>query len=162
LNENTLSLRPARADDARVIWEWANERAVRAVSFTSVQIPWETHVRWFNSKLSDPNCCLWIANDASGVAAGMVRFEQRNQEALVSVSLDESRRGKNLGALLIWIACRKFFREQCASLINALIKPDNAASIRVFEKAGFENAGQTTVQNQPALRFQLQRGAVAT
>jgi hypothetical protein len=40
------------------------------------------------------NCCLWIANDASGVAAGMVRFEQRDQEALVSVILDKSGAGK--------------------------------------------------------------------
>jgi spore coat polysaccharide biosynthesis predicted glycosyltransferase SpsG len=53
LNEDTLSLRPANADDARLIWEWASDPTVRAVSFTSVPIPWETHVRWFDSKLSD-------------------------------------------------------------------------------------------------------------
>ena len=99
---------------------------------------------------------------ASGVAAGMVRFEQQDQEAVISVILDKSRRGKNLGALLIWTACRKLFRERPLSLISAFIKPDNAVSIRAFEKAGFENAGQTTVENHLALRFQLRRAAIET
>jgi RimJ/RimL family protein N-acetyltransferase len=108
-------------------------------------------------KLADPNCSFWIATDARGAAVGLVRFDQQGQEAVISIILDKSQRGKNLGALLIWTACRKLFRERRLSQITALIKPDNSASVRAFEKVGFESAGQTTVENYPALRFQLRR-----
>jgi UDP-2,4-diacetamido-2,4,6-trideoxy-beta-L-altropyranose hydrolase len=161
LNEDSLRLRPAVAEDCCRIWEWANDPAVRAVSFTSEAIPWEQHIAWFTRKLTDANTRLWIAEqDTSPV--GQVRFDLEGFVATISVSLDARRRGKNLGALLIWTACQKLFRESGVEVIHALIKPDNAASIRAFTKAGFEPDGQTTVKGCAALRFALTRAAAET
>jgi UDP-2,4-diacetamido-2,4,6-trideoxy-beta-L-altropyranose hydrolase len=158
LNEDSLRLRPAVAEDCRRVWEWASDPAVRAVSFTSEAIPWEQHIAWFTRKLTDANARLWIAEqDTSPV--GQVRFDLDGSAATTSVSLDSARRGKNLGALLIWSACQKLFRESGVETIHALIKPDNAASIRAFTKAGFEPDGQTTVKGCAALRFALMRAA---
>jgi UDP-2,4-diacetamido-2,4,6-trideoxy-beta-L-altropyranose hydrolase len=179
MNEDSLHLRPATADDCRRVWEWANDPAVRAVSFTSESIPWEQHVAWFNRKLADANTCLWMAVQAgapvskpalsdsrvlkagleTGAPLGQVRFDLDGSTATISVSLDAARRGKNLGALLIWSACQKLFRESTVEVIHAFIKPDNASSIRAFEKAGFEPAGQTEVKGCAALRFELKRSA---
>jgi RimJ/RimL family protein N-acetyltransferase len=161
MNEDSLHLRPAIADDCRRVWEWANEPAVRAVSFTSEPIPWEQHVAWFNRKLADANTRLWIAEQL-GAPLGQVRFDLDGPTATISVSLDASRRGKNLGALLIWSACHRLFRESALEAIHACIKPDNAASVRAFVKAGFEPAGQTTVKGCAAHRFVLSRAAVET
>ena len=158
MNEDALHLRPATADDCRRVWEWANDPAVRAVSFTSESIPWEQHVTWFTRKLADANTRLWIA-EQDGAPLGQVRFDLAGSTATISVSLDAARRGKNLGALLIWSACQKLFHEAAIESIHALIKPDNAASIRAFEKAGFEPAGQTEVKGCAALRFELKRSA---
>ncbi|MGA2852569.1 MAG: UDP-2,4-diacetamido-2,4,6-trideoxy-beta-L-altropyranose hydrolase [Verrucomicrobiota bacterium] len=162
LNENGIHLRRATAGDARLIWEWANEPAARAASFSSEAIEWNNHAAWFNAKLSDANCLLWIGNDADENPAGVARFDLQNEAAVISVSLDKTRRGKNLGALLIQAACRKLFRETAATVVNAFVKPDNQASIRAFQKSGFEAAGGTVVKGQPALRFQLHRGAANT
>ena len=161
MNEDSLHLRPATADDCRRIWEWANEPAVRAVSFNSEPIPWEQHVAWFNRRLADANTRLWIAGQAVA-PVGQVRFDLDGPTATISVSLDATRRGKNLGSLLIWSACKKLFRESAVETIHAVIKPDNSSSIRAFMKGGFEPAGQTTVKGCAALRFTLSRAAVET
>jgi len=159
LNESSIHLRRAAADAARPIWEWANDPTVRAASFSSELISWEAHVAWFNEKLADPNCMLWIATDAGQAAAGMVRFDLQGQAAVISINLDQSRRGKNLGSLVIWVACRKLFRETPAAIVKAFIKPDHQASIRAFEKAGFEKVGETAIKNQLALLYQLARSS---
>ena len=158
MNEDSLHLRPATADDCRRVWEWANDPAVRAVSFTSESIPWEQHVTWFTRKLADANTRLWIA-ERGAPPLGQVRFDLDGTTATISVSLDATRRGKNLGALLIWSACQQLLRESAVETIHALIKPDNTASIRAFEKAWFEPAGQTEVKGCAALRFELKRSA---
>ncbi len=43
--------------------------------------------------------------------------------------------------------------------IHAYVKPHNAASIRVFEQAGFEPRGETTVQGQRVKHYVRQRAA---
>ncbi len=186
MNEDTLHLRPATADDCRRVWEWANDPVVRAVSFSSETIPWASHAAWFSQKLSDANCRLWIAEEPEQIprpatdalqpvlensegrqdarpalAVGQVRFDLESHTATISVGLDVRRRGKNLGALLIWSACQKLFRESAVEAVHALIKPDNAASIRAFKKAGFEPAGEAAVKGCVALKFVLQRERAA-
>ncbi|MBI4326591.1 MAG: UDP-2,4-diacetamido-2,4,6-trideoxy-beta-L-altropyranose hydrolase [Chloroflexi bacterium] len=157
LNEDTLCLRSVTADDCRLVWEWANDTGVRAASFSSEPIPWENHVAWFSARLADPDCRFWLATDTEQRPVGQVRFNMAGREATISVSLDAGRRGKHLGALLIWLACRKLFREAPVEMINAFIKPGNAMSIRAFEKSGFEKAGAKEVKNQAALLLQLAR-----
>jgi len=158
MNETALECRAAHAADCHRVWEWANEASVRAVSFASEPIPWEQHQAWFTRKLADPSTRLWIVEqDTSPV--GQVRFDLDGSIATISLSLDATRRGKNLGALLIWSACQKLFREPAVETVQAFIKLDNAASVRAFEKAGFEPAGQTEVKGCAALRFEFRRSA---
>jgi RimJ/RimL family protein N-acetyltransferase len=85
-----------------------------------------------------------------------VRFDIEGREATISISLDPAQRGKSLGTLLIWAACRKLVRESNVERIIAFIKPDNVASVRAFEKAGFVKAGETTIHGQRALRFEFE------
>ncbi len=58
-----LHLRRARADDIRILWEWANDSEVRAASFSSAPIPWETHVAWFTEKMAPARSLIFIAED---------------------------------------------------------------------------------------------------
>ena len=162
MNEDSLHLRSIGSEDCRRVWEWANDPAVRAVSFNSEPIWWEQHAAWFIRMFVDEhtqeNTRMWIA-EQDGAPIGQVRFDLGGSTSTISVSLDATRRGKNLGALLIWSACQKHFRESGVETIHALIKPDNVASIRAFEKAGFEPAGQTEVKGCAALRFEMNRAA---
>jgi UDP-2,4-diacetamido-2,4,6-trideoxy-beta-L-altropyranose hydrolase len=162
LREDMLHFRSAGMEDRELIWQWANDPATRAVSFSSGAIRWEDHVAWFDAMLANADCYLWLALNEQGKAIGQVRFDVCEGNATISVGLGKVHRGKDLGALLIWSACRKLFREQTVDKIHASIKPDNIASVRAFQRAGFEKAADTTIKGGSALNFQLTRANVET
>ena len=60
----TLHLRQAEQKDCRLLWEWANDPATRAASFSTETIPWEQHQAWFEDKMKDPNCLLLIGENS--------------------------------------------------------------------------------------------------
>jgi len=161
LNEESLKLRPAKAEDARLIFDWANDPGVRFVSFSSEPIVWENHLTWFTAKLNHATYRIWVAEDTQGIPIGQLRFEVEGPVATISISLDEAQRGKNRGSLLIWKACKKLFAESAIAEIHACIKPQNQASIRAFEKAGFQKLDETTVKGATAWVYRLERAAVA-
>ncbi|MEI7732398.1 MAG: UDP-2,4-diacetamido-2,4,6-trideoxy-beta-L-altropyranose hydrolase [Verrucomicrobiota bacterium] len=158
LNETHFQFRPATAEDCALIHQWANAPEVRAVSFSSNPIPWETHTLWFERKLHDAACDLWIACGPDQKPAGQVRFERDGQIAVISVSLDAAARGQGRGSLLIWAGCRRLFQQRGEThIIHAYIKPENLASLRAFQNAGFGNVHKTVVQDQDAWRCDLTR-----
>ena len=161
LNEDRLRLREAGPEDARCVWEWANAPEVRAASFSTDPIPWERHLAWFAARRQDPLCRTWVADGPAGRPVGQVRLDLRRDEAVISVSLDAAARGRNLGSLLIWTACRRLFAERPDATIVALIKPENTPSVRAFAKAGFLPAGERTERGGPALAFVVRREQVA-
>ncbi len=152
--EKTLSLRPVRREDSRLLWTWANDPTVRAVSFSSDAIPWETHEAWFERKLRDDRCRILVAESEDGSPLGVVRFEATTpDQAVISVSLDQSRRNAGLGTRLLELGVDEYFRSEPVDVIDALIKVDNIASRRAFEKAGFAFVREETFNGQPAARY---------
>ena len=92
----TLRLRQVQEKDCRLIWEWANDPDVRVVSFSPEPIPWEQHVRWFQSKINSPKCKFYIAMDGD-IPIGQVRYDIEGNEAVISISIDQRFRGKGYG-----------------------------------------------------------------
>jgi UDP-2,4-diacetamido-2,4,6-trideoxy-beta-L-altropyranose hydrolase len=58
-----------------LLWQWANDPQVRNASFSSGPISWETHVAWFNDKISIPRAEMFIAEDERGIPVGQIRFD---------------------------------------------------------------------------------------
>ena len=89
-----LELRRVNEGDADFLWHLANDPQVRAASFSADPISWETHVNWLKSKLNDPSCEFFIACNEEGAPVGQVRFDIKNQEAIISLSIKEEFRRK--------------------------------------------------------------------
>jgi UDP-2,4-diacetamido-2,4,6-trideoxy-beta-L-altropyranose hydrolase len=156
LGDEQLGIREVRADDCLLLWEWANDPVVRVAAFRPDPIPWDAHVRWFASKLSDPNCRIFIVLDEHGRPAGQVRFERSGQsETVIAVSVSAPHRGQGLGTEAIRSACERYVRDSGAVEVIAFVKLQNGASVRAFEKAGFARERIMTVQGQAAIRFRL-------
>jgi len=154
----SVRLRRVHEDDCRLLWEWANDPDVRAVSFSSEPIPWEEHLRWFNSKLGNSGCLLLIAEDGAGVPIGQVRFDVvRKNEAVISVSVDRENRGKGLGSTIIRLASQRLFDLTEINVIHAYIKQNNEASFRAFMKAGYKESGVTTISGHQAVHLVFQK-----
>lgn len=146
LESKILRLRTVSEDDCRLLWEWANDPEVRSVSFSSKPIPWENHIQWFNSRLNDPNCVIHVALNKDDIPIGTARYEIKDNEAVISISIDCKFRNLGYGSNLIQLSSKKILRDLDIVKINAYIKVDNHASIRAFVKSGFQRAETTTVQ----------------
>jgi UDP-2,4-diacetamido-2,4,6-trideoxy-beta-L-altropyranose hydrolase len=157
LRGRLLQVRPAVVDDARLLWNWANEPEVRAVSFHSEPIPWETHLRWFASKLQDEDCRILVTELPGAAPVGVIRFEAGGEEAAVSVSVSKGFRGQGLGAETIRRGTEAFLNETTATCVRAFVKPDNTASLRAFEAAGYQPAGEVSHEGMTARQLIVQR-----
>ena len=152
-----LKLRQVAEEDCRLIWTWANDPEVRAVSFSSEAIPYDDHVAWFESKLNDPSCYFYIAEDKNDEPVGQVRYEREGTEATISVSLDKKFRGKGYGTALLHLTSQRFFETADVEVIHAYIKEGNEASVGAFKKAGFVSVGTTTKSNHQAHHLVLRK-----
>jgi RimJ/RimL family protein N-acetyltransferase len=132
-----LVIRTASAADAELLWEWANDPETRRWSFHEAPIPWETHVAWLDSRLADPATRIYIVS-ADGAPRAVVRYESGGSGvAVVSIVVNPVERGRGWGTRALRLACPTAVRELAAKRVDAYIKPDNRASIRAFERAGF-------------------------
>jgi UDP-2,4-diacetamido-2,4,6-trideoxy-beta-L-altropyranose hydrolase len=148
-----LKLREAEPRDVRLLFDWANDPAARAQSFTQATIPWEDHERWFARKLADARCLLLIAEDAQGRPVGQVRFDVgEDASAIISVSMAPEQRGRGYGAAAIAQACEALRARRGALTVLAYIRPDNLASQRAFSRAGFSAPASVDFQGHAAVR----------
>jgi len=154
LLDAALHLRPVCEEDCRLLWEWANEPGVRASAFSPDAIPWEEHVLWFERKLRDPGCLVFVGSDGRGEPVGQVRFDvTRESEAEIDVSVDVAKRGLGHGHRLIRMATKRAFQSRSLDSVVAFVKSDNHASIGAFGRAGFSRQGLVNVKANEAVRF---------
>ncbi len=135
---NGVSVRLATADDAPVVWPWRNCESTRRYFFDPSPVSLDKHVAWWNRSLVYPKRTLLIGS-WGGRAIGVVRFDFETLEsAVISIYLDPDMTGKGMGRTLLlaglnWL--RKNHPE--TNSVSAEILPENIASVRVFQAAGF-------------------------
>ncbi len=137
--QTPLIYRTAQPSDAQLYFDWANDPVTRKQSFSSEPIPWENHRVWFSFKLNDLTARLLVFETQQGEHVGQIRFERQADEVVIGISLDAAFRGQGLAPVMIRAAAA-YYQTQFPGdnlPIHAYIRPDNRASIRSFEKAGF-------------------------
>jgi UDP-2,4-diacetamido-2,4,6-trideoxy-beta-L-altropyranose hydrolase len=162
----TLRLRPAREEDRRLLWEWANDPDVRAASFSPDPISWETHVVWFDVKLRAQNAgsrsVIFIAEDDQHVPLGQIRFDCRpDGDWEIAVSLGKDARGRGLACELIQCGVREILSDNSTSRVHAFVKSTNVASLKAFERADFVSAGADQVRGNMAVHL-IYEGSLIT
>ena len=143
-----LTHRPAQPADNQLYFDWANDPDTRQQSFNSAPISLRTHAAWFTRKLADPNALLLLFENKAGEAVGQVRFERTPvadipDEIVIGISVNAEHRGQGLAGQLIEQGCGACRKQWGAVTIHAYIKPNNQASVRAFERAGFRLSGES-------------------
>jgi len=127
-------LRPANLDDAEIILEWRNDMQTRENSFSKDLIDLDTHLKWFERKLSDDNCFLYILMDDSE-RVGQVRIDRIGDVGEVSYMIAPDRRGRGYGKQII-----KLIGEEAGSKVKVLVglvESFNEASRKCFVADGY-------------------------
>jgi len=133
-----MKLRKIRESDCSFLFKLANDPLVRRMSFSGNPIEWPEHLQWFNAKLRDQKCSIYIAMDAHGAPIGQIRFDTVGLHlAEVDVSISPLLKGRRLGTELIALGTTKFFQESSIRTVHAKIRSENAPSIHAFRSAGY-------------------------
>jgi UDP-2,4-diacetamido-2,4,6-trideoxy-beta-L-altropyranose hydrolase len=131
-----VTLRRAREDDGAVLREWRNDADAVRFSSTARPVSPEAHARWLAARLADSGTRLWIAEEAR-VPVGQVRVDLADGTGVVSIVVAAVARGRGIGQAMLRAAIDEIAHEDAAIQLRALIHPDNTASLRAFDRAGF-------------------------
>jgi RimJ/RimL family protein N-acetyltransferase len=122
--------------------EWRNDAETVRFSGTSRRVAPSQHARWVAARLIDPTTRLLIA-EQDGVPVGQVRIDVTAANGVVSLAVAPEARGRGVAQAMLRATLDDLTHEGDPSTLTALVHPDNAASIRVFERVGFEPQGAT-------------------
>ena len=123
-------LRRAAQDDALDVLRWRNDPVTRAMSRAQDVVEEAAHLAWFARAIDDPRRTLLIG-ELGGQKVGIVRFDH-GEETEVSINLNPDCRGRGLSYALLSEALA-----YASGPVIAEIRPENLASVRLFERAGF-------------------------
>jgi UDP-2,4-diacetamido-2,4,6-trideoxy-beta-L-altropyranose hydrolase len=130
-------LRKAIASDVDTVYEWANEKLARTMSYNNDPIPYNDHVNWFGSKINNPSSPYYIF-EMDGKQVAQIRFDIKEEKALLSYSIGNEFRGKSLGVWILAEGIKKLIYEyKVVRSVSGFVKQENIASCRSFEKLRF-------------------------
>ena len=84
-------LRETTEDDADLLFEWTNDASVRENSFSTDEISYDEHIRWFHHMLADDTIRQYIYMH-EGEPAGQIRITIDGQTAEIGYSICKEKR----------------------------------------------------------------------
>ena len=133
-NMSEILLRPVTTEDADIILKWRNDAATRENSFSKDVISHEDHMKWFDKKMADENCFMYMLTD-DGVPVGHIRIDKEKNIGEISYMTAPDKRGKGYGKLII-CECEKVLPDSIRVLVGIIIK-ENTPSGKCFIANGY-------------------------
>ncbi|WP_051010570.1 GNAT family N-acetyltransferase [Selenomonas sp. F0473] len=130
-------LREATTADAELLYQWRNDAAVRRYAFHSGQINFAEHLHWLEKTLNDGAAHLFIMMHGM-IPVGQIRVNRRDEEYVISYSIDKHFRGHAFGRYMLTLLAQWMKEEYDRGILSALVKKDNRASQRIFERLGYQ------------------------
>ena len=156
ISKETLSLRKVNKKDESLLFNWANDYDVRKWSFNKKTITLDKHKIWFEGKLSNKNVLIWILEDGN-MPAGMVRLEKEGSSILLNYLIAPKYRGKKLASKMLDMAMKELNTYWKNVKVLAYTLPNNIASIKSLENAGFFLDDSSTNKNSYVLNIKGNR-----
>jgi UDP-2,4-diacetamido-2,4,6-trideoxy-beta-L-altropyranose hydrolase len=132
-----IRLRPVTAEDAALLFAWLNRSDSLAASLdTGTPVAWDVHKGWFDARLADPRTRIWIV-ERDTAAVGGIRLQDKGDGPEIAIYIDAPARGAGIAAAALGLALDEAHSVWPSSAAIARVRPENAASQRLFERAGF-------------------------
>lgn len=122
-------LRDVTIEDVEIIFEWRNDLTARCNSFSNSIIDIESHIEWFNRKLAEPDCYMYILMDGEE-CVGQIRVDKVGDVGEISYIIAPDKRKMGYGKKIL-----KLIEESADENIKVLtgfVKIDNQPSRRCF------------------------------
>ncbi|MEO5571431.1 MAG: UDP-2,4-diacetamido-2,4,6-trideoxy-beta-L-altropyranose hydrolase [Bacteroidia bacterium] len=152
LGKEKLYFRFAEEADVDLYFQWANDQLVRKNSYNQNLVLYDEHVKWFHLKLASSECKFYLFFDEQENPVGQVRIDKNLNGIVIGVSIDKNFRGKSYGVVMLKLATNDYLERNPDAIITAYIKYENAASINIFMKAGFNNEKIVTIHGNKSYK----------
>ena len=133
-----IDIRKAVNEDALNLFQWRNHSDIRSVSRNPEPIAWENHRKWFETVMFSQDKVLLIG-ESKGLPVGVVRFDQQQDGAEVSIYLvpDAIHSGQGHNLLL---AAEYWLKRNHPEIkyIRACVLDGNKPSSRLFLGADYQ------------------------
>lgn len=129
---NDLRLRRAVSDDAKLLFDLANDPDVRRNSLNNAPIVWEGHLSWLKLKLDSAHSRIYILEKA-GQPLGQIRIDPHLGSYEIDYAILPEYRGNGFGKTIVALLLKHYPGKQ----FRAIVKKENRTSMRVFERLGF-------------------------
>lgn len=156
-NGVAVRCRLVREADCLMTLEWANDPLCRQMGFGQKTISMEDHVVWFRNALASDTFRLIVVEGRIAdqwTPVGLVRMDRDGE---VSLSIAREFRGRRLAVSALRAAFEWIRSEWPITKLVAHIKPDNAASVRAFEAAGFQYIGEAVMKGHACFEYVYMR-----
>ena len=130
-----MLLRKAQMEDALKALEWRNDETTRQNSFNHEIISKESHLAWFQKKLADETCLMYILEDEEG-PSGSIRVDISGEIGEISYMIAPEKRGKGYGPLVLDLLEKELSATAIKTLVG-FVEKENKASARCFEKNAY-------------------------
>lgn len=148
-----LDARNASLEDSKLLFQWANDPTTRSQSYNSEPIQFEDHVKWYSSKIADPDCDMFIF-EINGEPVGQIRYQLVENEFVLGYSVDAEHRGKGLGTSILMRGSMTLKKERGNDItIVGNVKHENVASVHAFRNAGYEE--EKSLEYDSSFKFVL-------
>ena len=148
-----FTTRRAKPADARFVWTVNNHPTTRAQSVSTGDIPWETHVAWFQARLARSDCGFLIGLSGDE-PIGVARFDVAGGEAVISLAVSADHRGRGFGGRLIRSITDLALARADVRVAVAFTRPTNTASRRAFAHNGYREVGAVDMGGVEMCRFE--------
>lgn len=132
-----IVLRPATHADAALLLEWRNDPDAVRFSLTGRAVGASPHASWLAARLAGNAPRLWIAEEGSD-PVGQVRVDLDGATGTVSIAVAPAHRGRGVGTGILRALLIEMEANSQVGTLQATVHADNAASLRAFERAGFQ------------------------
>jgi len=141
---HNLSYRRATFDDCDLLFTWANDVTVRNNAHNNEPINYDSHITWLKSKLNSPDSWIFILLK-NGISVALLRLDKKENDVLLTYSVAPKYRRKGIALEVINMLPDIIKKEeiQCENIIADVYKT-NIASIKIFQKTGFEKHDNKT------------------
>lgn len=141
-----ITIRPARTEDCKPLWELRNEESAREASLDSHPIPYEEHKKWFAGKLKDKSTLIFMTLNGDSQPMGYARLNLSGEDAEISVCVAPEFRRRRLGTSLIRKAAEEIIKGGKVQRVLAQVKTNNEVSLKAFERGGFKRLGTKKIR----------------
>lgn len=134
-----MNFRKAASYDDELTYAWATDAETRRYAYSTSEISWPDHAKWFKAKITDSHCDYFIVEIDSN-PIGQIRFDLSKDEAevfIISYLVDKNWRGRGLGTFLLIKGVQKLIESRSVKKVIGYVQNINLASIKAFERASF-------------------------